>query len=258
MLRAYGVTDRGRIRPTNEDCFAVDEALCLCVVADGIGGQNAGEVASRIAVDAIVDFIADARSEHGRRRETLHPFGTRTSLSDAGNFLRTAIHLANLQILEAAGTCAACAGMGTTIVAALAVGDRLAVGHVGDSRLYLSVDGRLAQLTHDDSWMADVLARDPGVDAAALRHHPMRNALTNVVGAHPRTDVHIVERTLTGGEVLLLSTDGVHGVLGERRLEQLLAEGLDPAPAAAKVVRAALGSGSRDNCTAVVARYLPA
>ena len=144
MLRAYGVTDRGGIRPTNEDCFAVDEALCLCVVAEGIGGQSAGEVASRLAVDAIVDFVADARSEQGRRRETLHPFDTRTSLSDAGNLLRTAIHLTNMQILEAAGTSARCAGMGTTIVATLSIGDRLAVVHVGDSRLYLSVDGRLA------------------------------------------------------------------------------------------------------------------
>lgn len=258
MLRAYGVTDRGRIRPTNEDCFAVDEALCLCVVADGVGGQNAGEVASRIAVDAIVDFVADARSEHGRLAEALHPFGTQPSLSDAGNLLRTAIHLANMQILEAAGTSAQCAGMGTTIVAALAIDDRLAVGHVGDSRLYLSMDGRLTQLTHDDSWMADVLAHDPAVDAAALRHHPMRNALTNVVGAHPQTDVHVVERTLIGGEVLLLSTDGVHGVLDDRRLEQLLEAGLDPADLAASVVQAALGRGSRDNCTAVVARYLPA
>ena len=106
--------------------------------------------------------------------------------------------------------------------------------------------------------MANVLAHDPAADATALRHHLMRHALTNVVGAHPHTDVHIVERTLTGGEMMLLSTDGIHGVLDDRCLERLLAEGLELADLAAGIVQAALGCGSRDNCTAVVARYLPA
>ena len=100
-----------------------------------------------------------------------------------------------------------------------------------------------------------MLAHDPGADLAVLQHHPMRNALTNVVGAKARTDVHVAEQALAGGELLLLSTDGVHGVLDERRLEQILREDEDPPAIARGVVRAALARGSRDNCTAVVARY---
>src|SRR5204862_525270 len=107
------------------------------------------------------------------------------SLSEAGYIVRTAIHLANMQILEAAGTAEKYAGMGTTIVAALVIGDQLAVGHVGDSRLYILTDGHLRQLTHDDSWMASVLIEDPDADPSLLQNHPMRNALTNAVGARP-------------------------------------------------------------------------
>jgi len=249
VLQAYGITDKGRVRPTNEDCFAADEALRLCVVADGMGGHNAGEVAARIAVDAVVELVRDGAA--GR------PFGADPALSDAGNLLRTAIYVANARILETAIGAEEYAGMGTTIVAALVAGDRLSVGHVGDSRFYLFSNGRLRQLTHDDSWVASVLAQDPNVDPDILEQHPMRNALTNVVGTRSRTEVHIVEETLGGAELLLLTTDGVHGVVDDRRLEQLLAEGNDLPQKAAAILDAALTRGSRDNCTAIVARYSP-
>ena len=247
MLRAFGISDKGRIRPHNEDCFAIDEALGLLVVADGMGGHNAGEVAARMAVDAIVD--------HVRANADDWSFGFDESQSVDANILRTAIHVANIQILEAAIGVRNYAGMGTTIVAARLVGDRLVVAHVGDSRLYLLSRGRLTQITDDDSWVATVLARDPAVDRAVLAYHPMRNALTNVVGARGRTDVHIVERTLTGGDVLLMTTDGVHGVLDTARIEQLLAAGAPLNAMAEDVIASALKRGSRDNCTAVVARY---
>jgi protein phosphatase len=101
-----------------------------------------------------------------------------------------------------------------------------------------------------------MLADDPDADVAALQHHPMRNALTNVVGAKVHTDVHVAEQALAGGELLLLSTDGVHGVLDETRLERMMREDDDPRAIARSVVRAALARGSRDNCTAIVARYI--
>jgi len=258
VLRAHGVTDKGRVRSINEDHFAVHEALRLCVVADGLGGHQAGEVAARIAVDAIGEFIAEARRDE-HNVEACHPFGFEPSLSEAGNLLRTSIQIAHLQVLEAASTSGLYAGMGTTIVAAIFHGNRVSIGHIGDSRLYRLRGEKFEQLTQDDSWMAAALARDPDVDPILLDHHPMRNALTNVVGARPGADVHVVEEQLAGGEVLLLSTDGVHGVLDERRLERLLdADDEDPAEIAANLVRAALSRGSRDNCTAVVARYCPA
>jgi protein phosphatase len=248
VLRAYGITDRGLVRPTNEDCFAVDEALGLLVVADGMGGHNAGEVAARLAVDAIVEYVGAGADDR--------PFGRDASLSRAGNLLRTSVCLANTRILEAAITSSEYAGMGTTIVAAIAEGGRLSVAHAGDSRLYLfSAAGRLRQLTDDDSWMASMLAHDPGADPLVLQHHPMRNALTNVVGARSRTDVHVVEEPLGGGELIVLTTDGVHGSISERRLEELLRESDGLPELAAEILGAALARGSRDNCTVVLGRY---
>jgi protein phosphatase len=248
VLRAYGLTDLGRDRPTNEDCFAIQEELGLCVIADGVGGHNAGEVAARLAVDAVVDAVRDA--------DDTWPFGYDPSLSIDGNRLRTAVHLAHVQILEASFSANQYAGMGTTIVVARVAGDgRLSVAHVGDSRLYLMAGRRLRQMTVDDSWMTSMLALDPRADLRLLRQHPLRNALTNVVGARSRTDVHVAEQALSGGEGLLLSTDGVHDVVDDRRLERLMLDDDDPGAIARNVIRTALARGSRDNCTAVVAQY---
>ena len=257
VLQAYGVTDKGRVRPTNEDCFAVDEGLRLCVVADGMGGHNAGEVAARMAVDAAVEFIAGLHGCQPEHNAASWPFGFDPSLSRTGNLLRTAIHLADIQILETATSSDEYAGMGTTIVAAMVDAEKLSVAYVGDSRLYLVANNRIRQVTRDDSWMASVLADDPRADLGTLLQHPMRNALTNVVGAGPRTEVHVVEVTLGGGELLVLSTDGVHGVLDDDRLERLVLEGGNLRQMATSLVGAALARGSGDNCTAVVALYLP-
>jgi serine/threonine protein phosphatase PrpC len=266
VLRAYGVTDKGRVRATNEDYFVIDESLGLAVAADGMGGHNAGEVAARLAVDAIADFVGDVLVRRGGRGpgvDETWPFGLDPTLSEGGNLLRTAIHLANVQILEMASTSDAYAGMGTTVVAALVVGNRISIGHVGDSRAYrfaAAAGGdlvvRLRQLTHDDSWVATVLAQNPETDPATLRHHPMRNALTNVVGARPRIDVHVLEETLSGGERFLLTTDGVHGVLDQEQLEGVVRGSTAAGAMPAALVRAALARGSRDNCTAIVVEYI--
>ena len=268
MLRAYGLSDKGRVRPTNEDCFAIQEELGLCVVADGLGGHNAGEVAARLAVDTVVRYVqerggAGSGSDWGRSRvgvgsdpnHAAWPFGFDQTMSAGGNLLRTAILLANVQIHKTAISSDDYAGMGTTIVAARVADGRLSVAHAGDSRLYLVANRRLRQVTLDDSWMASMLAHNPDADPLLLQHHPMRNALTNVVGARTRIDVHVVEQPLSGGELLLLTTDGVHGVLDERRIEGLMLDDEDPRAIAHGVVNAALTRGSRDNCTAVVARY---
>ncbi len=249
MLLAHGATDKGRVRPINEDCFAFEPSRGLCVVADGMGGHKAGEVAARLAVETIVGALTAPGADEW-------PFGFDPSLSTAGNRLRTAIHLAHMQILEIAVSSDQYAGMGTTIVASLVDGDRLAVAHAGDSRLYLLAGDRLRQVTDDDSWMASMLAQDPAADRAQYERHPMRNALTNVVGARRRADVHVIEEALSGGELLVLMTDGVHGVLDDERIEQVLLDGRDEREMAEKLVAAALAHGSHDNCTALVARYL--
>ena len=175
MLRAHGVTNRGRVRPTNEDCYGIDHELRLCVIADGMGGHRAGEVAARMAVEAVIEYVSQSAVT------TTWPFGFDQAISEAGNLLRTAVHVANARIFEAACTTPDYFGMGTTAVAVLERDGVLSVAHVGDSRLYVFAEQRLRQMTDDDSWAASVLARDPQLDAAALQAHPMRNALTNVV-----------------------------------------------------------------------------
>lgn len=254
MLRAYGSTDKGPLRPINEDCFGIDEHLGLCVMADGMGGHNAGEVAARMAVDAVTDYVRVAILEATACDDQMSwPFGFEPSLSRSGNLLRTAVLIAHVQILDAAMSVNQYSGMGTTIVVTLVRDGRLSVAHVGDSRLYL-FGPRLRQLTRDDSWVARVLAADSRADRLLLQHHRMRNALTNVVGVGARTDVHVIEEELSGGARIALTTDGVHGVLDEACVEQLLAEG-DIQAASRNLVAAALAHGSRDNCTAVVAEY---
>jgi len=198
--------------------------------------------------------LSDASAERDRFDTDAWPFGYDPSLSGNGNLLRTAIHLAGVQILEAAISTNQYSGMGTTVVAARVVGDRVSVAYAGDSRLYLLSRGHLRQVTRDDTWLASVLAEDPSADRDVLEDHPMRHALTNVVGAMKRTTVHVVEEAIDAGDMLLLSSDGVHGVLDDWRLEQILLEDDDPRAIAENVVRAALTRGSHDNCTAVVAR----
>ncbi len=253
MLQAFGATDKGRVRPINEDCWAFEPTRGLCVVADGMGGHKAGEVAARLAVETVIaSLTGDSPGAFAAR----WPFGFDPSLSEAGNRLRTAIQLAHMHVLETAVTSDQYAGMGTTIVASMVIRGRLSVAHAGDSRLYVLGDSGLKQLTHDDSWMATMLAQNPDADRGRYEQHPMRNALTNVIGARRRTDVHVIEETLEGGELLVLTTDGVHGVLDDDALEQVLLDAEDDVRGmAGNLVAAALARGSHDNCTALVARY---
>src|SRR5581483_11441424 len=133
VLRAFGHSDKGRVRPVNEDAFAVEETLGLCVIADGMGGHNAGEVASQLAVDAVVAAVRDFVGAGGAPNGGLWPFGYDATLSDDGNGLRTAVYVASARVLEASGAADAYAGMGTTIVAARVANGRLSVAHAGDS-----------------------------------------------------------------------------------------------------------------------------
>jgi protein phosphatase len=250
MLRAFGATDKGPVRQTNEDCFAIDEERRLLIVADGMGGHRAGEVAAQLTVETIHRAVK-------HEAKTIRSSGFDHSLSAAGNLLRTAVLAANRRVLEAAGSDEKYQGMGTTVVAAMVRGDRLTVAHVGDSRFYLFAGGHLRQITTDDSWIASVLAQDPNADLAALRHHPMRYALINVVGRQSPPDVHIAEEVLDGAAWFALTTDGVHGTLGELPMGEIFQKKHQPEQIAAGLVREALALGSRDNCTAVVAGYEP-
>ena len=251
MINAIGLSDKGRVRKGNEDAFVCADDLQLFVVADGMGGHSAGEVASQLAIEAIVGFVRRS----GDRGEFSWPYGIDPNLSFDGNRLRTAIYLANRRVFRAAEEHDDYTGMGTTVVSALIVNSTLIVGHVGDSRLYmLSAVGELRQLTRDDSWAATILAAELGDDKVPLSSHPMRNVLTNVLGARDQADIHLAEFPLQGGELLLLCTDGLHGTLADHAIRRTLLdhEGLESA--ARTLIGEALDAGSRDNVTALLIR----
>ena len=251
MIRAAAVSDVGRVRKTNEDSYVSDTDLRLFVVADGMGGHGAGEVASRLAVEAAAGFIKRSNLD----TDFSWPYGLDGTLSFDANRLRTAIHLANRRVFRAAESNDDYNGMGTTIVGALMNGSRVAIGHVGDSRLYRLRQGVLEQLTEDDSWAATILAHDPRARATDLAHHPMRNVLTNALGARDQVDVHLSESDLMTGDVMLLCSDGLHGVVDGDALKAILEDQSDLELAARELVEAALDGGSRDNVTALVGRY---
>ena len=249
-LTAYGVTHPGRVRPNNEDALLWDVPAGLFVVADGMGGHQAGEVASKMAVETVQSFLEASKGDH----DLTWPFGFDPALSMNANRLVTAVRLANRKVYQAGEDKPDLAGMGTTIVVALVDGSTLTFCGVGDSRIYILAGSVLQQITHDDSWVATVLARDPEFDRAQLAHHPMRHVLTNVLGAREDTEVEIGERPLVPGEQLLLCSDGLYGGLDDASMQILLAGPGRLEELGDRLVATSLERGGTDNITAVLVR----
>ena len=259
-LDAAGATDRGTVRPSNQDCFEVVSDVGLLIVADGMGGHAAGDVASQMATTTVLECLRECGEGQKPTEREAWPFGHDPAASDTANRLRTAFQVAHLRLLEASVLNPELRGMGTTLVVAQRHGDRLIVAWAGDSRLYVADDHGCRLVTRDDTWLESVLDEHPHAspeDIAVLRQHPLRHALTNVVGSAGRTDVHIVDLPLTAGMVVALTTDGVHGALADDEIGRVLDEEPLPARAAAELVAAAMDAGSTDNCTAVVGRFTP-
>ena len=248
-VSAHGATHPGR-RATNEDAWLVDAPLGLFVVADGMGGHKAGEVAARLAIDAIQEFIEQSRGSS----DLTWPFGLDRTISLDANRLRNAVCLANGRVLDASEARAEYTGMGTTVVAALAGKDRLVFVSVGDSRVYLWQRGSVQQLTQDDSWVATVLAREPGLSETALAQHPMRHVLTSVIGARADTEPDVEERPFECGDVVLLCSDGLHGAVPPDEIGVMLGSGRPIGETAEALVERAIARGASDNVTAVVIR----
>jgi len=246
MISAYAATDPGPVRTVNEDASLIDPDQRLYAVADGMGGHNAGEVASSLALEALGGFVRRSSTD----TDLSWPYGVLPDLSFLANRLRTALHLANRRVFRAAESHDDYTGMGTTVVAVLVDGNRAAVAHVGDSRIYHWSNNQLAVLTRDDSWAAALIAQGLSVDD--LSRHPMRHVLTNVVGARDQVDVHVRELPLQPGDRLLLCSDGLHEPMTEELIAPILGTEPDARAAATRLVREALERGTRDNVTALV------
>ena len=236
-------------RPTNEDSVLWDPDLKLMAIADGMGGHNAGEVASRVAIDAAQEFLRMSIDP-----DVTFAYGVNAALSMTENRLLNAVKVANRQIFTTGQEHAEYNGMGTTVVMALVEGRHLTFASVGDSRLYSLVGSALRQLTRDDSWVA-MLSEETGVDAATLKKHPMHHVLTNVVGARIELDVTVHELDLEEGQTLMMCTDGLHGVIGDEVIQTTLQEEPDLGRAADRLIQTALDLNGRDNVTVLLARY---
>ena len=216
--------------------MVIDSNVGLFVVADGMGGHNAGEVASALAAKTVHDFITKA----GEANEAA---------------LTEALCLANDQVLNTAAHNATYEGMGTTLVAACVNDGALVFGSVGDSRIYLMRDGTLQQLTNDDSWVSRVLPADAiGSDEAS--RHPMRHVLTKVIGLREDMEPSVGSSTFVSGDTLLLCSDGLHGVINDDAIASMLRRTASVEEIASDLVERALNAGSTDNITAVVVRKL--
>jgi len=235
MLEAHAVTDPGKVRTSNQDCFRIVPELGLFLLADGMGGARGGERASRLTVDAVTDVIS------------------RTPQRDAATLL-TAVEEANRRVHSEAAADPKLDGMGTTLVAVLETRENdLAIASVGDSRAYLMHAGSLKVVTQDQTWVQEV-GRPLGLDEETLRRHPMRHVLTMAVGVGENVRVRYYAVQLDPGDMLMICSDGLHGVVAEDNVEDALnSEGtLDEK--CRELIAAAHAAGSPDNVTVLLIR----
>jgi serine/threonine protein phosphatase PrpC len=237
MLEASALSDKGCVRSNNEDYCLIEPELGLYVLADGMGGAKAGERASRMAVDTVAEMVLLAQQRDSQ-------------------VLISAVEEANRRVLEAAHSDPSLEGMGTTLVAALEMDDSLSIASVGDSRAYLLDDDGFRAITDDQTWVNEV-GRPLGLDEDSLRNHPMRHVLTMAIGASSPLTVNYYSVGLKTGALVLMCSDGLHGVLEPPQMEQILRGGRDGTSleeSCRQLIEAAKDAGGPDNVTAVLVR----
>ena len=237
MPQSFAITDVGRRRDMNQDyVYACDKPLgsfsCLYIVADGMGGHRAGELASQMAVDTVVNHIKRA------------PQGEPERLFD------NSFHLANMAVRSMASMRSQYQGMGTTLVACTVSGDKLIVANVGDSRLYVLED-RLRQVTVDHS-LVEAMVRAGSLDRSQMRTHPERNVITRAIGAESTVTTDIFEVPLRGVRKILLCSDGLHGMADDADIESILLRTGSLKEQADALIALANERGGSDNISVVL------
>ena len=235
MLEAFGASDPGCVRANNEDYYLMAPAMGLYVVADGMGGAQAGECASKLATETLWEVV----------RQRANGTGAET--------LTKAFHEANHKVMEAASSDPALEGMGTTMVAALVKNGDLWIASVGDSRAYLFDHGELHAITQDQTWVNEV-GRRLGIDEETLKTHPMRHVLTMAVGVGTPVRIRYYAVEVKPGDLMMLSSDGLHGVIGEDQILGILSDRGTLEAKCRALIEAANANGSPDNVTVVLIR----
>jgi len=239
--KAYGLTDVGRRRENNQDRLLLDAKRGVYAVADGMGGHAAGEVASRIAIEALGEAVDGNRLGQGS-----------VDADETAQRLEHALLEGNRRICESVVTRGEWRGMGTTIVALVALPQSVVIGHVGDSRAYVLREDRLVRLTQDHSWVCEQVRLGLLTDDEAKRH-PMRNIITRALGNREDLEVDTTEEPMQPGDVFLLCSDGLNSMLPDEEIRAILSRNrTDPEKACRFLVDAANEHGGEDNITVIV------
>ena len=239
-----GATDVGRVRKHNEDSFLVDAQRGVFLVADGMGGHAAGEVASAIASEAVGSAL---------RQGVDGGLGA----DDLAVVLRESFHHAHMSILNYSFTKPETRGMGTTMTALVVCDDgSFRLGHIGDSRCYVLRDGKLQQVTRDHTWVQDRIDEGRLTPTGARRHH-LSHVLSRALGADSLDQPDVYSGTLLPGDLVLLASDGLSGMLTDRMLRRILSRDGELHQLVADLIVGANDRGGRDNITALLVRILP-
>jgi len=246
-IQAYGLTDVGRKRKHNEDAFALDVGEGLFIVADGMGGHAAGEVASKITVETIGEFIAATR----QKEEATWPFKYNHELDFNSNRLAVAIEKANERVMAAVAAQPWLKGMGTTVVAGLLNEKILSLAHVGDSRAYLFRDGQLSRLTDDHSWVHEQVTAGILTEEEA-KTHPLKNVVTRALGGGPSVSPDLQELVFSPGDRFLFCSDGLTTMVSDEEILNAAATIPQTQELCKNLVDLANEKGGVDNITVVV------
>ena len=237
MVRSYATTDIGRKRQLNQDFIYLSEVPVgnlpnVFIVADGMGGHNAGDFASRYAVETVVEEIEISFEKNPVK------------------ILGRAIERANTLIRKRAQEDISCSGMGTTMVIATCIGRYLEVANVGDSRLYI-VNDRIRQITKDHS-LVEEMVRMGGIDRASARNHPDKNIITRAIGARDHVEADFFNLELQMGDMVLLCSDGLTNMMDDETIHRILKGGGSLKDRVEELVRVANQNGGKDNISVIV------
>ncbi|MBN2056893.1 Stp1/IreP family PP2C-type Ser/Thr phosphatase [bacterium] len=247
MLNVAAITDVGLKRSVNQDAYHCDPKRKLFVVADGMGGHKAGETASRMAIEAVVNYLQHL--EVDEKTPTEVELDELQQLSEA---LKVAIETANLAIYQKAQESSEFRGMGTTVVACLIIDESLIVAHVGDSRLYRLRNGELSQMTKDHSRVQELIDMEKLTEEQA-RLYPLRNVITRALGGDRTVDVDVDTFDFKSTDAWLLCSDGLSEVISEQVIKSVVLQNAgDPTTACRVMVGLTKEAGAPDNMTVIV------
>ncbi|GMR06804.1 MAG: hypothetical protein BMS9Abin25_1428 [Gammaproteobacteria bacterium] len=248
-IKMSGVTDNGQKRDNNEDNILVDRLHALAIVADGMGGHNAGEVASQMAIDITSQFLIAGLHIESRMDDA---FSTPEPMKD---LLGKSIQLANRKIIEESGKDDTKSGMGTTIVCLLFCHSWFVIGNIGDSRCYRFRDGKISQLSEDHSWIQGMVKQGT-IKKEDAKLHPQRGLLLQALG-NREIDPTFTSGCPQAGDVFVLCSDGLTEVVSNNTIGFVLNQNGSPQKTADKLVELANENGGPDNISVIVVKILP-